>query len=383
MSISGSGVSPEPFSFEVEHIDSKTGARAGVLHTFRGSIKTPVFMPVGTIGTVKGLTPDLIASTQAQIILCNTYHLALRPGEEVVKELGGLHEFTQWSGPILTDSGGFQVFSLSNMNKVTEQGVVFRSHIDGSEIEITPERSIDIQQKLGSDIAMAFDHVVELPNSFSNLQDACDRSTRWAARCREFADHPYQVIFGIVQGGLEPALRRKSAEELTAMEFPGYAVGGLSVGESPEEMYSTIDATCPHLPQGKPRYLMGVGRPEDLVESVLRGIDMFDCVMPTRNGRNALAFTDSGTLRFRNKCHELDCRPIQPGFESAVSQFSRGYIRHLFQAKEMLGPIILTVHNLAYYQNLMQQAREAILADSYADFVREKMAGWSQGEASK
>lgn len=371
---------PSPFSFELEHVDRQTGARAGWLHTHRGSVPTPIFMPVGTQGTVKGLTPDLIASTQARIVLCNTYHLALRPGEDVVAELGGLHEFIQWPGPILTDSGGFQVFSLANMNRVTENGVTFRSHIDGSEIEITPERSIEIQQKLGSDIAMAFDHVIELPNSFANLRDACDRSTRWAARCREFASHPTQVLFGIVQGGLEPELRKNSAQELTAMDFPGYAVGGLSVGESPEEMYATIECTCPYLPSDKPRYLMGVGRPEDLLQSVARGIDMFDCVMPTRNGRNALAFTDQGTLRFRNKIHERDPRPIQPGFESAVSRFSRGYIRHLFQAGEMLGPIILSVHNLSYYQYLMTGAREAILADHYADFLREKMENWRGAE---
>lgn len=337
-------------------------------------------MPVGTLGTVKGLAPEMIASTDARLVLCNTYHLALRPGEDVVKELGGLHQFMQWPGPILTDSGGFQVFSLSRLNRVTEQGVVFRSHIDGSEIELTPERSIRIQQTLGSDIAMAFDHVVELPNSFANLQEACDRSTRWAARCREIADHPYQVLFGIVQGGLEPALRRKSATELTAMEFPGYAVGGLSVGESPEEMYSTIEVTVPCLPEEKPRYLMGVGRPQDMVQAIQRGIDMFDCVMPTRNGRNALAFTDSGPLRFRNRIHRTDPRPIQPGFSSAVSEFSRGYIRHLFQAGEMLGPIILSIHNLTYYQRLMQQAREAILADSYREFLNEKMVNWSSAD---
>lgn len=369
-------MSSKAFSFELVHVDRHTGARAGVLHTFRGEVPTPIFMPVGTLGSVKGLTPELIKGTQAKIVLCNTYHLTLRPGEDVVEELGGLHEFMQWPGPILTDSGGFQVFSLSDRNEVTENGVVFRSHIDGSRIEITPERSIEIQQKLGSDIAMAFDHVVELPNSFANLKDACDRSTRWAARCREFADHPTQVIFGIVQGGLEPGLRKNSALELREMDFPGYAVGGLSVGESPDEMYSTLECTNPHLPEEKPRYLMGVGRPEDLVQSVARGIDMFDCVMPTRNGRNALAFTDSGTLRFRNRVHERDSGPIQPGFESPVSHFSRGYIRHLFQAKEMLGPIILSTHNLAYYQYLMQQAREAILADAYQDFLDEKMGNW-------
>ena len=365
------------FSFELQHVDRRSGARAGLLRVRGQEIPTPIFMPVGTLGSVKGLTADLIRSTKAKIVLCNTYHLALRPGEEVVESLGGLHRFMDWQGPILTDSGGFQVFSLSKMNKVTESGVTFQSHIDGSKIEITPERSIEIQQRLGSDIAMVFDHVIELPNSRSNIEEACDRSSRWAARCKEFADHPYQVLFGIVQGGLIPELREKSAKALTDLDFPGYAIGGLSVGESPAEMYSTIDVTCPHLPQEKPRYLMGVGRPEDLIEGVKRGIDMFDCVMPTRNGRNALAFTDSGTLRFRNQVHQRDRSPIQDGFESAVSKYSRGYIRHLFQANEMLGPIILSVHNLTYYQKLMINAREAIFADRFAEFCEEKFASWN------
>ena len=368
------------FRFELQHVDSQTGARAGLLHFRHGVVETPIFMPVGTLGTVKGLTPDLLRSTHAKIVLCNTYHLTLRPGEEVVAALGGLHQFMGWDGPILTDSGGFQVFSLSEMNKVTEQGVEFRSHIDGSKLEITPERSIEIQQTLGSDIAMAFDHVIALPNTPEMIKDACDRSTRWAARCREVADHPYQALFAIVQGGLDPDLRKKSATELNAMDFPGYAVGGLSVGEPPAEMYATLDVTCPLLPKEKPRYLMGVGRPEDLLEGVCRGIDMFDCVMPSRNGRNALAFTDEGTLRLRNKAHERDVSPIQTGIESAVSEFSRGYIRHLFQAKEMLGPIILTVHNLTYYQKLMHDARTAIFADKYSEFLKEKMSGWKSEE---
>jgi queuine tRNA-ribosyltransferase len=357
------------FSFELQHVDKHTGARAGLLRTPHGEIPTPVFMPVGTIGSVKGLTPEQIQSTRASIVLCNTYHLALRPGENIVEELGGLHQFMDWDGPILTDSGGFQVFSLSNMNQVTESGVVFRSHIDGSKIEITPERSIEIQQKLGSDIAMAFDHVVELPNTFSEIKQACDRSTRWAERCRQVANHPY-------------VLRQNSARELVSMDFPGYAIGGLSVGETPEEMYQTLEISCPELPVEKPRYLMGVGRPEDLLESVGRGIDLFDCVMPTRNGRNALAFTDSGPIRFRNKRHEKDPNPIQKGFESAVSRFSRGYIRHLFQAKEMLGPIILSIHNLTYYQKLMQEARQSILADCYGDFLAKKHRNWQSSSLS-
>ncbi len=368
-----------PLRFELQHQDAKTGARAGLLHTRRGIVETPVFMPVGTLATVKGLTPDLVRSTDAKLVLCNTYHLALRPGEDIIDSLGGLHTFMDWPGPILTDSGGFQVFSLAKMNKVTEQGVVFRSHIDGAELDLTPEKSIEIQQKLGSDIAMAFDHVVALPNSQNAIEDACHRSTRWAARCREYAEHPYQALFAIVQGGLDPTLRRQSARDLSAMDFPGYAVGGLSVGEAPDEMYATLDVTCPELPEAKPRYLMGVGRPEDLLQGVLRGIDMFDCVMPTRNGRNALAFTDNGPLRFRNQQFEADPGPIQKGFQSAVSQFSRAYIRHLFVAKEMLGPIILSVHNLTYYQRLMQNARQAILADEFSGFLEQSMTNWAAG----
>ena len=257
-------------------------------------------MPVGTVGTVKGVDIGRVAETGAQIVLANTYHLLLRPGDEVVAALGGLHEFIGWPGPILTDSGGFQVFSLAKRAQVTENGVRFRSHIDGSEVEITPERSITIQENLGSDLVMAFDHVVELPNTPEVVAEATWRSVRWAQRCRRASTRTDQMLLAIVQGGLDPELRRECARELVALDFPGYAVGGLSVGESPDEMYRALEVTVPELPAERPRYLMGVGRPEDLVEAIARGIDMFDCVMPTRNGRNALAFTDRGPLRLRN-----------------------------------------------------------------------------------
>jgi queuine tRNA-ribosyltransferase len=334
-------------------------------------------MPVGTVGTIKGVDIGRVAETGAQIVLANTYHLLLRPGDEVVAALGDLHEFIGWSGPILTDSGGFQVFSLSQRAQVTENGVRFRSHIDGSEVEITPERSITIQENLGSDLVMVFDHVVELPNSPEVVAEATWRSVRWAQRCRRASTRTDQMLLAIVQGGLDPQLRRECARELVALDFPGYAVGGLSVGESPDEMFRALEVTVPELPAERLRYLMGVGRPEDLVEAIARGIDMFDCVMPTRNGRNALAFTDQGPMRLRNAAHQLDRRPLEAGCPCPACQHSRGYLRHLFQANEMLGPILLSIHNLTYYQRLMAEAREAIVADSFSEFRRAKKAGWA------
>ncbi len=370
------------FRFELLHSDSGTSARRATLHTPRGSVDLPTFMPVGTVGTVKGVDIGRVAETGAQIILANTYHLLLRPGDEVVAALGDLHEFVGWSGPILTDSGGFQVFSLAKRAQVTEDGVRFRSHIDGSEVEITPERSIAIQENLGSDLVMAFDHVVELPNAPEIVAEATWRSVRWAERCRRAATRDDQMLLAIVQGGLDPELRRECARELVAMDFLGYAVGGLSVGETPGEMYQALDVTVPELPAERPRYLMGVGRPEDLVEGMARGIDMFDCVMPTRNGRNALAFTDRGPVRLRNAAHRLDRRPLEPGCPCPACQHSRGYLRHLFQAKEMLGPILLSIHNLTYYQRLMAEAREAISSDAFEDFRQAKMAGWAAAETA-
>ena len=333
-------------------------------------------MPVGTLGTVKGLTVDQVAATGAEILLGNTYHLALRPGEDVVEALGGLHRFSGWEKPILTDSGGFQVFSLAQRTRVTEEGASFQAHTDGRMLHLTPERSMAIQEALGSDIAMVLDHVIGLPASRNDLQDASARSQRWAERCQAAHRRRDQLLFGIVQGGLEEDLRQQSAERLVACDFPGYAIGGLSVGEPPAEMYRVLDAVCPHLPTDRPRYLMGVGRPEDLLEGVRRGVDMFDCVMPTRNGRNALAFTDEGPLRLRNHKHQRDPRPLCERCPCPACRHSRGYLRHLFQAKEMLGPILLSAHNLTYYQQLMADARAAIASGCFAEFHARKREGW-------
>jgi queuine tRNA-ribosyltransferase len=360
------------FPFELLTGDPSTAARRGRLHLPHGVVQTPAFMPVGTQGTVKGLTIDQVSATGAEILLGNTYHLSLRPGSELVAELGGLHRFMGWNRPILTDSGGFQIFSLGAMNRVTEDGATFKSHLDGSTIHLRPEDSIRIQEELGSDIAMVLDHVVALPNSIEALRDAMDRSIRWAARCKEASVRKDQAKFAILQGGLDPELRCQCAEKLIEIGFDGYAVGGLSVGEPPEEMYRILDVAAPALPSDQPRYLMGVGRPIDLVEGIARGIDMFDCVMPTRNGRNALAFTADGPLRLRNQCHTRDPRPLEDNCPCLACRHSRAYIRHLFQANEMLGPTLLSIHNLTFYQRLMQQARTAIEKGDFASFLAEQ-----------
>lgn len=357
------------FQFQLHSTDPHSSARRGTLTTSRGALPTPVFMPVGTVGTVKGMTVDQISAAGAKLILGNTYHLTLRPGSELVQRMGGLHQFMGWDGPILTDSGGFQIFSLSGCAKITEHGAQFRSHIDGRAIELTPEESIAIQERLGSDIAMVLDHVIALPAEHGKVVEAMERSTRWAARCLDASRLEAQAKFAIVQGGLDADLRRASAEGLTAMPFEGFAVGGLSVGEPPVEMYRVLDETTPHLPVEKPRYLMGVGRPIDLVEGIARGIDMFDCVMPTRNGRNALAFTWNGPLRLRNAVHAEDPNPLDPTCPCLACKHSRSYLRHLFVTKEMLGPILLTHHNLTFYQLLMAEARKQIEAGTYAAWL--------------
>jgi queuine tRNA-ribosyltransferase len=364
------------FVFEIVHADTATQARRGVLTTPHGAVDTPAFMPVGTQGTVKGVDPDRLRETGSQIILANTYHLTLRPGEQTVAALGGLHAFMGWSGPILTDSGGFQVFSLADRMEVDETSVRFKSHIDGAAVELTPERAIAIQEQLGSDIAMVLDHVVALPNSREVVADAMRRSVRWAERCRAAAKRNDQALFAIVQGGLDAGLRAESVESLVPLDFVGYAIGGLSVGESPAEMYAALEATTPLLPRDKPRYLMGVGRPIDLLEGIARGVDMFDCVMPTRNGRNALAFTDAGPVRLRNQQHALDRHPLDAACPCPACRHSRGYLRHLFQADEMLGPMLVSIHNLTYYQRLMQEARTAIEDDRFAAFLNERRSGW-------
>ncbi|HEY2838792.1 MAG TPA: tRNA guanosine(34) transglycosylase Tgt [Pirellulales bacterium] len=373
---------PGPFHFDLLHVDSGTLARHGQFHTPHGPVDTPAFMPVGTQGAVKGVTLDQLRQTGAQMMLANTYHLALRPGEAIVEQLGGLHGMSGWSGPILTDSGGFQLFSLAQMIKVNETGAVFRSHIDGRLLDLTPERAVEIQEKLGSDVAMVLDHVVALPAEPDVVADATRRTLRWARRAKEHADRAErtsrtpQAQFGIVQGGLDPALRAECAAGLCELDFPGYAIGGLSVGETPDEMYRVLDGIMPLLPSDRPRYLMGVGTPVDLLEAVARGVDLFDCVMPTRNGRNAMAFTDSGGLKLRNEIHARDPRPVQEGCPCPCCAHSRGYIRHLFMAREMLGPILLSIHNLTYYQRLLADARSAVSGNGFAAFRAAKLAGW-------
>ena len=371
------------FEFQLIHRDASTSARRGLFLTPHGPVQTPGFMPVGTQGTVKGLTIDQVAGTGAEMILGNTYHLALRPGHETVRRLGGLHAMSGWQGPILTDSGGFQIFSLKSINQVSEREATFRSHIDGAIVRLTPEHSIEIQEALGSDVAMVLDHVVALPASPAQVEEAMARSIRWARRCLEAASRDDQARFAIVQGGLDSELRVQCASELSSMNFEGFAVGGLSVGEVPSEMYRVTAATCPALPENKPRYLMGVGRPIDLLESVAHGIDLFDCVMPTRNGRNALAFTDSGQLRLRNAIHREDTRPLDPNCPCVACRHSRGYLRHLFNAGEMLGPILLSIHNLTYYQQLMREARQAIEEDRYPQYIAEKKAGWGEADSNQ
>jgi queuine tRNA-ribosyltransferase len=366
-----------PLSYRLLATDPACHARRGVLQTTRGEVQLPAFMPVGTQATVKGCTIEMLRQTGAEMILGNAYHLALRPGADVVKELGGLHRFIGWDGPILTDSGGFQIFSLERLCRVTDAAVEFRSHVDGRLLTLSPERAVEIQEALGSDVAMVLDQVVALPSDPSAIKDACQRTVAWAARCRAAARRSDQALFAIVQGGLDADLRRWCAQRLVELDFAGYAVGGLSVGERPDEMYAALDATCPVLPADRPRYLMGVGRPEDILEAVRRGVDLFDCVMPTRNGRNALAFTDQGPLRLRNQVHRRDPQPLEANCPCLACRHSRGYLHHLFKAREMLGPMLLTVHNLTYYQRLMTEARRAIEAGRFLDFHRRRMAGWS------
>ncbi len=369
-------MSSASFQFELLHEDTTSHARRGRFTTPHGVVETPAFMPVGTLGTVKGVDPGRLRETGAQMILANTYHLALRPGEATVAALGGLHEFMGWEGPILTDSGGFQVFSLADRMTFDETGVKFRSHIDGAAVELTPERSIAIQEQLGSDVAMVFDHVVALPNDREIVADAMRRSLRWAERCKVAATRADQAQFAIVQGGLDPELRAESAERLVTLDFVGYAIGGLSVGEPPPEMYAALDVTTPLLPRNKPRYLMGVGRPIDLLEGIARGVDLFDCVMPTRNGRNALAFTDAGPVRLRNQQYAHDREPLDPTCPCLACRHSRGYLRHLFQSNEMLGPMLVSIHNLTYYQRLAAEARQAIAENRLSELLNHRRRQW-------
>ncbi|MCH8829088.1 MAG: tRNA guanosine(34) transglycosylase Tgt [Planctomycetes bacterium] len=366
------------FQFHLDAEETATAARAGRWLTPHGVVETPAFMPVGTLATVKGLLPGQLRDVGVQMVLANTYHLALRPGAEVVQELGGLHAFMGWNGPILTDSGGFQIFSLARLCRLDDEGVVFRSHIDGSLLELTPESATRIQEQLGADCIMCLDECPPHDAGDERIKIAVDRTTAWAKRCRDAHSRSDQALFGIVQGGTDPALRERSAHGLVPLDFPGYAIGGLSVGEEPTEMYRALDFTVPLLPADRPRYLMGVGRPVDLLAAVSRGVDLFDCVMPTRNGRNATAFTSQGVVRLRNLVHRSDPRPLDADCSCpACVEFSRAYLRHLFIAGEMLGPILLSLHNIAFYQRLLRELRMAILENRSQEFTTHRLARWN------
>ncbi len=365
-----------PFSFVEQSRDPVSGARTGTLLTPHGAVETPAFMPVGTQATVKGLLPEQVRQVGSRMILANTYHLALRPGEDVVASLGGLHDFMGWDGPILTDSGGFQAFSMADRSKLTERGVAFRSHLDGRLLDMTPERAVQIQESLGADVAMCLDQCPALPASKEAIADAVGRTIRWAARCKEAHSRPDQALFGIVQGGSHEDLRAECAERLIALDFPGYAIGGVSVGEDREQVRLALKVTTHRLPADKPRYLMGVGRPQDLLDAILTGIDLFDCVLPTRNGRNATCLTSTGPIKLRNARYKLDSGPIEPGCDCpACSRFSRAYLRHLFIAGEMLGPILASLHNLSYLHRLMRGAREAIGAGRFVQYRADVLEG--------
>ncbi|MDE2365056.1 MAG: tRNA guanosine(34) transglycosylase Tgt [Hyphomicrobiales bacterium] len=369
-----------PFAFHLAATDG--AARTGEISTARGKIRTPAFMPVGTAATVKAMYASQVRETGADIVLGNVYHLMLRPGAERVAALGGLHKFMNWPHPILTDSGGFQVMSLAKLRKLDENGVVFQSHIDGSKHVLTPERSMEIQALLGSDIQMQFDECIRLPATREDVERAMRLSLRWAERSRKaFVEQPGRAAFGIVQGGDDRPLRVESAKALADMDFHGLAVGGLAVGEPQDVMLAMIDTVEPHLPAGKPRYLMGVGTPDDILESVARGIDMFDCVMPTRAGRHGLAYTRFGRVNLRNARHADDARPLDPDSSCpAARDYSRAYLHHLVRAGEILAMMLLTWNNLAYYQDLMAGARKAIADGRYREYVAETKARWAQGE---
>ncbi len=372
-----------PFRFELVAQDAATGARAGVLHTPHGPVETPVFMPVGTQATVKTLDQQDLAAAQAQIILGNAYHLYLRPGHQRIDRMGGLHAFMNWPKPILTDSGGFQVFSLGDRNEVTADGVRFQSHLDGSHHFFTPEKVMEIEHGLGADIIMAFDECTPYPCGRDYAKESMQRTLRWAERClsrhRELAtervNRPPQALFGIVQGSIYPDLRRDCAQALMRLDLPGYAIGGLAVGEPREDLFAVVRQTTTHLPTEKPRYLMGVGLPHDLVEAVAAGVDMFDCVVPTRNARNATAFTRRGRLRLKNARHAEDPQPLDADCACATCRhYSRAYLRHLFQTNEILGLRLATLHNVFFFQQLMREMRDAILGRHFAAYQAEFLA---------
>ena len=365
----------KPFEFELLHVDKYTGARRGRLHTPHGVIETPIFMPVGTQATVKTFTPDELKMCGAQIILSNTYHLHRRPGEDLVAEAGGLHKFMNWDHPILPDSGGFQVFSLSELRKLTEDGVEFRSHLDGSRHYFSPEVSVGVQEKLGSDIMMQFDECSPWPCDYDRARKAMHRTLRWLDRCMKAKTRQDQALFGIVQGAFYKDLRIECAKEMAKLDLPGFGIGGLSVGEPKEVMYDMLEAIAPYMPEHKPRYLMGVGSPDCLVEGVLRGVDMFDCVLATRVARNGTAFSQGGRLVIRNAAYAHDFGPMEEGCDCyACKNFSRAYIRHLFKAEEILALRLISIHNVRFLLRQMEQIRAAIEQDCMREYAEEFFA---------
>jgi len=376
------GYSPFPscilgpmFDFEILGTDAASAARVGRFHTPHGVVDTPAFMPVGTCATIKGVTADQVAATGSQMVLANTYHLLVRPGPEVVAALGGLHAMMAWDGPILTDSGGYQVFSLADLRDITDAGVTFRSHIDGGRIELTPERAIEVQEALGADVIMQLDECPPHDADRAVVAEAVARSAAWARRCQAARQRDDQALFAIQQGGVDAALRAESAARIVELDLPGYAIGGLSVGEGHEAMMEVLSAADGQFPRDKPRYLMGVGEPRDLLGAIARGVDLFDCVMPTRNGRNAMAYTWTGPLKLRNAVHTRDRRPLDEACPCpACRQYSRGTIRHLFMAREMLGPTLLSIHNLTFFAQFTAAIRAAITAGTFADQAQRWLA---------
>ena len=367
--------------FNVSHKSNK--ARRGVLKTPHGKINSPFFMTVGTLAAVKGLTPQMLRECGCEIVLANTYHLSLRPGEELVKSFGGLGKFMGWNGPTLTDSGGFQVFSLADINKITDDGVTFANHIDGSKIFISPERSIQIQQALGADMFMAFDECPAGDSSHEVVAESIERTYRWAIRSKEaWVNRDTQALFGIVQGGVYEDLRRRSAEQIVSLDFPGTAIGGVSVGEDPAKIDQVVEYTAALLPENKPRYLMGVGRPQDIIRAIGHGVDMFDCVMPTRHARHAEVFTRQGKIKIRNLKYRDDQRPIEEGCDCYTCRnLTRGYLRHLFIAREMLGPIYAAIHNIRFYMKMLEDARKAIEEGRYDEFASKFVADIESGNS--
>ena len=369
----------QPFSYELKHICKQSGARLGVLHTPHGDIQTPIYMPVGTAACVKAMTPREMEEIGTQILLSNTYHLHLRPGENLVQEAGGLHNFMDWHKPILTDSGGFQVFSLAGIRTIKEEGVTFQSHLDGSRHFIGPEESMDIQQKLGSDICMAFDVCSPYPCDYNTAKINMERTHRWAERCKKHHTKEDQALFGIVQGAFYKDLRIESAKTLADLDFPGYGIGGLSVGEPKPMMYELLEEIEPYMPANKPRYLMGVGSPDCLLEGVERGVDMFDCVLPTRIARNGTVFTKHGRLVIRNQIYARDPRPLDEDCDCWVCRnFSRAYIRHLIKAGEILGARLTSYHNLYFLLRMMDQIREAIEQDRFTEYKKEFFENYNE-----